>query len=272
MSSQANGIATICVVNYKTLELTRLCLRSIRKYTRQPYELLVVDNHSQDASLEYLRSLGWIRLIERTDPTNDASGGYAHGAALDLALAECRTEFFVALHSDTVIHRDGWLELLLKPFRGGPKMACVGGGKVELEPAWRTWLKKCTDYKTFCRRLFRVPDPLGRHRYWNRTVCCAYRTEILRKESLSFLMDRQKGLTVGQKLYFELEDRGYLTVRIPDRVMRYYLFHLAHATQVLNAGEYRLSDRTLRKTRRMIRNVLNRKRIREILAEENLDR
>jgi len=115
--SRTNGIATICVVNYKTLDLTRLCLRSIRKYTRGPYEMVVVDNNSQDASLEYLKSLKWIRLMERKDPTNDSSGGYAHAAALDWALQECRTEFFVSLHSDTVVHREGWLDLLLETKR-----------------------------------------------------------------------------------------------------------------------------------------------------------
>ena len=45
------GKATICIVNYKTLELTRLCLRSIRKFTNYPYEVIVVDNDSGDESL-----------------------------------------------------------------------------------------------------------------------------------------------------------------------------------------------------------------------------
>jgi GT2 family glycosyltransferase len=269
--SQTNGIATICVVNYKTADLTRLCLRSIRKYTRLPYEMVVVDNDSQDESLAYLKSLPWIRLIERKDPANDSSGGYAHAAALDLALEHCRTEFFVSLHSDTVVHREGWLEMLLEPFAGEPRMACVGGGKVELEEAWRARLKKATDYKTFFRKLFRVPDAIGRYRYYNRTVCCAYRTEILRKENLSFLMEREKGLTVGQKLYFELEDRGYRTVRIPDCKMREYVYHLAHATQVLNAEQYHLRRRTLVKVRRMIDSVMCSKEVQEILTDEKLD-
>ncbi|HOK66553.1 MAG TPA: glycosyltransferase [Anaerohalosphaeraceae bacterium] len=269
--SRTNGIATICVVNYKTLDLTRLCLRSIRKYTRGPYEMVVVDNNSQDESLEYLKSLPWIRLMERKDPTNDSSGGYAHAAALDWALQECRTEFFVSLHSDTVVHRERWLDLLLEPFRDEPKMACVGGGKVELEETWRVWLKKATDYKTFFRKLFRVPDPLGRYRYYNRTVCCAYRTEILKKENLSFLMDRDKGLTVGQKLYFELEDRGYKTVRIPDRVLKQYVFHLAHATQVVNQKQYNLQRRTIKKIQKRIKAIMESELIRSILSEDSLD-
>lgn len=33
------------------------CLRSIRKFTDYPYEVLVIDNDSQDDSLRYLKSL-----------------------------------------------------------------------------------------------------------------------------------------------------------------------------------------------------------------------
>jgi glycosyltransferase involved in cell wall biosynthesis len=270
--AKPNGDVTICVVHYRTPELIRLCLRSIRKYTPPPYEMVVVDNDSQDESLEYLRSLGWIRLIERKEPANDSSGGYAHGAALDLALQECQTEFFVSLHSDTLVHRQGWLELLLEPFRDEPKMACVGGGKAELEPVWRKILKKATDYKTFIRKVMRTPDPLGVHRYYNRTVCCAYRTEILKRENLSFLMERDKGLTVGKKLYFELVDRGYQTVELPDSVLGRYVYHLAHATQVVNAEQFNLRLKERRKINCRLKKIVKSERLRAVLFDDNLDR
>lgn len=262
---------TICLVNYKTPELTRLCLRSIRKYTRLPYEMLVIDNHSQDASLDYLRSLSWIRLEERKDPANDSTGGFAHAAALDLGLSMCRTEFFMALHSDTIVHRDGWLSELLAYFGSDQRTACVGGGKCEPQTPWRAGLKKMVDMKTFRRKILRTPDPLGMYRYYNRTVCSIYRTDVLKKENLSFLMDREKGLTVGKKLYFELVDRGYRTVELPDRVMVRYLWHLAHATQVLNAEKYNLRSRTQRKIRKRIEKIWNSPQTQEILRDDSLD-
>ena len=94
--------ATICIVNYKTLDFIRLSLRSIRKFTGHPYQVIVVDNNSQDESLEYLKGLRWIRLIER-DTTGDNGGGYSHGAALQKGLENCDTEFFVSMHSDTFV-------------------------------------------------------------------------------------------------------------------------------------------------------------------------
>ena len=52
MSSLIKSKATICIVNYKTPDFTRLCLRSIRGFTKYPYEVIVVDNDSQDDSLD----------------------------------------------------------------------------------------------------------------------------------------------------------------------------------------------------------------------------
>ena len=60
MAELAKGKATICIVQYKTLDFTRLCLRSIRKFTWYPHQVLVIVNDSNDESLKYVRGLKWI--------------------------------------------------------------------------------------------------------------------------------------------------------------------------------------------------------------------
>ena len=58
---------TVLLPNYKTPELTKLCLRSLRKYTDfNQIQIVAIDNASGDESLAYLRSLPWIKLIERS--------------------------------------------------------------------------------------------------------------------------------------------------------------------------------------------------------------
>jgi len=272
MAEIIKGKATICVVNYKTPDLTRLCLRSLRKFTRYPYEVIVVDNDSQDASVEYLRSLKWICLIERQPEPGEPGGGHAHAAGLDLGLAQCNTEFFVSLHSDAFVQKEDWLGGLVACFDNDENIACVGSGKIELIPQWRVWLKYATDLRTFKRKLLREPDPVGKYRYYNRTICCLYRTEALRRENLSFLMGRDQGLTGGKKLYFELVDRGYKTVVLPPRVMGNYVVHLAHATQVVNPGEFTVRTHTAEKCNRLIEKVMARPMVQEILADDSLDR
>ncbi|MHC4158192.1 MAG: glycosyltransferase family 2 protein [Planctomycetota bacterium] len=271
MTELIKGKATICVANYKTLDFTRLCLRSIRKFTSYPYEAIVVDNNSQDQSLEYLKNLNWISLIERPPEPDEPGGGYAHAAALDLGLANCNTEFFVSMHSDTIIQKTGWLTELISYFDNNENIACVGSGKIELTPKWRVFLKKTTDFRTFKRKLFREPDPIGKYRYYNRTICCLYRTDILRHENLSFLMDRDKGLTGGKKLYFELVDRDYKTVELPPPIMGNYIVHLAHATQVANPEEFTLRRKTVRKCHRLVNKVLSRASVQSILTDDSLD-
>ncbi len=286
MAEIVKGKATICIANYKTLDFTRLCLRSIRKFTSYPYETIVVDNNSQDESLAYLKSLSWIRLIERQGRAAEPGGGFAHAAALDLGLNNCNTEFFISMHSDTFVKKAGWLTDLISYFSSNENnkqratsneprvtsIACVGSGKIEPTPKWRILLKKATDLRTFKRKLLREPDPIGKYRYYNRTICCLYRTDILQHENLSFLMDRDKGLTGGKKLYFELIDRGYKTIELLPAIMGQYIIHLAHATQVVNPEEFTLRKRTTRKCHRLVNKVMSSEIIKSILEDESLDK
>lgn len=272
MSELVKAKATICIINYKTLDFTRFCLRSIRKFTNYPYEVIVVDNDSKDESLEYLKSLSWIRLSERSHTAGEPRGSYDESSALDLALENCNTEFFISMHSDTFVIKQNWLKDLISYFGNDENVACVGSGKIELTPKWRILLKKTTDFKALKRKLFPKSKPSGKLRYHNRTICCFYRTEILRRENLSFLMARDQGLTSGQKLYFELLDRGYKTVELPPSIMANYVIHLAHATQVINPQEFPLAKRTRKKCSRIIDKVFSLEIMQNILTDSSLDK
>jgi len=271
MENLKKSKATICIVNYKTLDFTRLCLRSIRKFTQYPYEVIVVDNDSADESLQYLRSLKWIRLIERKPAPDEPGGGYAHAAALDLGLDNCSTEFFVSLHSDVFVKRDRWLADLMEYFGDDENIACVGTGKIESVRLWKIWLKKATDLKALQRKLLKKPDPLGRFRYFNRTIYSIYRTDVLRKEKLNFLMGKAEGMTSGRKIYFELLDRGHQTVELAQRLVGKYVVHLAHATQAVNPQEFSLRKHTIAKYQKQQENIISSELFRSIMADDSLD-
>ena len=271
MSQQfKKGEITVCIVNYKTELLTKLCLRSIRRFadSRWPMRVVVVDNDSKnDPTLDYLRSLKWITLIER--PGQVIKGGsWAHGTGLDCGLAVTDTEYFLAMHSDTFVFRPDWLEKLMTPFVKDPDTACSGTGKLDLKPAWMNFLKKYTDVKEWLRKI----DPKSKRRdFYIRAICAVYKTELLKADNLSFAMDEDKGMTCAQQLYYKLLDKGCRTAPLSPYDIAGSIHHLAHATMVLNP-EFTVRKRTEKNCRRDLKRILESPLAREILADESLDK
>ncbi len=259
---------TLCIVNYKTEELTRLCLRSIRKFTRYPHEVVVVDNNSGDKSLDYLRSLSWIRLIERPG-VSFKSGSMAQGTALDLGLESCTTQYFLAMHSDTFIHKKGWLEWQVKQMEKSPKIVCTGSGKLDLKPAFQVFMKRITDYKAWVRRMKTV-NPLELD-FYIRAICALYDTKTLLEENLTFSMSVEDGMTCAKQMYFELLQRGYETRVISEFEMADKIHHLAHATMVFNP-EFQVRDRTLKKCKAKLEKLMASPLFQEIQNDHSLDK
>ncbi len=224
-----------------------------------------MDNDSGDASLDYLRSLKWIKLIERSGETI-RSGSWAHGSGLDAGFESCDTEFFVAMHSDVIIHSDKWLDELVNLAESESKISCVGSGKLEVKPKWLVMLKKVTDFKLWFRKM----SGNTKDRFYVRAICALYRTETLRKEGLSFSADTERGMTCGKKLYFELLKKNYSTVVVAPEKMAEWIYHLAHATMVLNP-EFKVRRRTEEKCRKEMVKLMNSTLIKELGNDSSLD-
>ena len=268
MKTYNKNKVSICLVNYKTEELTRLCLRSIRKFTKYPHEVIVIDNNSDDASLEYLRSLNWIKLIERPGYIG-SSGSVAHGSALDMGLKAADSEYFLAMHSDTLIHKEGWLQWLVDQINLKDNTACAGSGKLDLKPRWQVLLKQATDVKLWIRKL--KTDNPKLYQFYIRAICALYRTEVLEKENLTFSMEVPNGMTCAKQLYFELLNRGYNTNIISDFKMSEMVYHLAHATMVFNP-EFQVKSRTEAKCKAKLEQILNKPVVKKIMNDPALDK
>ena len=90
------------------------------------------------------------------------------------------------------------------------------------------------------------------------------------KDNLRFAMGVEDGFTCGKKLYYELVDRGYPTVVVPERRMANLIYHLAHATMVLNP-EFTVRNRTERKFQKKIKKILASPEVREVANDNSLD-
>lgn len=230
------ALVTILVPHYKTLELTKLCLRLLRKYTDlKKARIIVIDNDSQDESLAYLRNLKWITLLERKSIPNEG-GVSAHSRALDLAMELVTTPYVLSIHTDTLVKRSDWLDFLLQQIQSKPNIAGVGSWKLEQKSLWRRICKRVERYTQlgfykFTRRTQHSLEGIGKNYYYLRSHCALYDMRLLQKHQLHF-SDGDK--VAGKEMHRALVENGYEMIFLPSESLIKYLEHINHATTVLN--------------------------------------
>ena len=104
----------ITVLNWKTYEMTKECIHSLLTMDGDSFEILIIDNGSQDGSAEYLRqAFPKIPLI-----ANASNLGFAAGSNIGMKLAlEQGADFVLLVNNDTVVKPDLLAELLAESER-----------------------------------------------------------------------------------------------------------------------------------------------------------
>jgi glycosyltransferase involved in cell wall biosynthesis len=229
-------LVSILVPNYKTPEITKICMRLLRKHTDFSHvEVIAIDNNSADASLEYLRSLSWIKLIER-QPQPDDTVPLSHSRALDLALTHVNTPYVLSIHTDTFVKHDDWLNVLLQPFKNNLKLAGVGSWKLEsknalqrfgirFEQAWKKFLHDNVGYQGYNAKR------LDESQYYLRSHCAMYRTDVISQLNTSFSDGK---LTAGMLMHQKMEQAGFEMLFLESAMLGQYIDHLNHATLIFN--------------------------------------
>lgn len=269
MSTQA---VTILIPHYKTLELTKLCLRLLRKHTDlSQAKVIVIDNDSQDESSVYLRGVSWLQLIERKAIPNE-SAVEAHARALDLALAQVTTPYVLSIHTDTLVKRADWLPFLLSHIDANPQMAGVGSWKLENKPVWRQWLKAIEYYLqlAYYRATGRTNHSLagvGKNYYYLRSHCALYRTDLLRSLNLHFA---DGDMVAGKAMHEALVQAGYSMKFLSSEQLIKYMDHINHATVILNQLSTR--QKSMDKGLKRIQHSLKSMNAQLIMQDASLDR
>ncbi len=116
------GKVSIILVTQNRLDFTKKCVNSIRRHTRQPYELIFVDNASKDSTVKWLKRQvkenKGSRLIE-----NKENAGLIKGRNQGLNVAE--GEYIVLLDNDVIVSQ-GWLDSMLQCLNSGSDVGIVG--------------------------------------------------------------------------------------------------------------------------------------------------
>jgi len=224
---QADATVTILIPHYQTLDAVRLCLRSIRRHTAPPYRVLVLDNGSSDASIDYLRGLAWIECVS-TGVRNDLVS--AQASALNAGAARVDTPYFLVIHSDTYVHRPGWLAFLVERLRAG-RYAAVGSRHQTIRAYDSALLAGVTARAAalvagVARRETATGVP------WLRSCLTLYRTDTFRAAGCRFASDGKEDATHSASA--ALVAHGHRVLALPDRAVGYYVFHKGDTTRIAN--------------------------------------
>ncbi|EKD93785.1 MAG: hypothetical protein ACD_28C00061G0001, partial [uncultured bacterium] len=113
---------SIVVVNYNHKYFPRMCVEAIEKSkTTFPYEVIFVDNHSSDESLQYLREIheeGRVRLIE-----SGLNLGYGKGN--NLGVRQAKGEYIIISNPDIFVHPDT-MQKLVEYMEAHPDVGLAG--------------------------------------------------------------------------------------------------------------------------------------------------
>ncbi|POA16849.1 glycosyltransferase [Pseudomonas sp. FW300-N1A1] len=247
---------SIVLVNYKTLDLTRICLDLLYEHGQKAgIPVWVVDNGSADDSVEYLRSLNWINLIERKLPTKEP-GHIAHGNALDMALAKVDTDYLFLMHTDTFVFDAHVFTMMMDHCTNDPKVVAVGCTEQLNRGIPRTlWRFTSRLLKHHFRHLklslgLRSKDPKPYKETHLKSFCTLWNSRLVKQQGLHFQIDDR---VPGYALQDRMIDLGYKVVFLSPRKIFKYLDHIQAGT-VAAAGGYGQHHRRTK----MYENILKR--------------
>jgi glycosyltransferase involved in cell wall biosynthesis len=263
---------TICIPHWQVKPYITICLRSIRKHSKKyNLEVIVVDNGSHDESLDYLRSLSWISLIERPEEvhTNWPKNVFT---AWDVGIRKTKCDYFVTMHSDVFVKKDDWLDPFLNGFDHDSSVAGVGAWKLVIEDPLYTFQKRAFGYATR-----KIKILLGRKRraewkqgHYPRDYCAMYRTDVILKNNLTFTSIHGKG--GGYSTARQIWDAGYKTNMIPVYELASKIVHIAHGTAAIAAEKPLHHRRAQIKVERKVSRLLHESWIKQLERDESLDR
>ncbi len=118
-------MTSLVILTCNQLSFTKKCIDSIYKHTREPFEIIVVDNGSTDGTIPYFETLAEkrenevpIKIIQ-----NKENLGFAVGN--NQGIAASVGDYILLMNNDIVV-TPGWLDRLIRCAEEDPAMGIVG--------------------------------------------------------------------------------------------------------------------------------------------------
>ncbi len=114
---------SIITVSYNASEFIEEYLLSLQKHLPKQTEVIIVDNNSQDDTVQKIRKYSFVQLIE-----NPVNSGFSRGC--NMGAAKARGEYLLFLNHDIKIN-EGAVEEMIGYFKTHPEVGLVGPQLVE---------------------------------------------------------------------------------------------------------------------------------------------
>lgn len=114
------GLVSVVIVNWNRKELLKSCLDSLRDQSYGNFEIIVVDNASQDGSVEFIRSyFPQTKLIINKE-------NLLYSYAQNQGIIQAKGEFILSLNNDTILDGD-FLKEAITAMKTDEKIGIVSG-------------------------------------------------------------------------------------------------------------------------------------------------
>lgn len=115
MVTKLNPSITFVIPSYNNLRYLKNAYSSIRKYSNEEHEIIILDDASMDGTVEWLRSLKDDNLVIWENPTKTRLG---HTITYNIGAKLAKNEIFGILHADMFIGPN-YIENILKHIKPG---------------------------------------------------------------------------------------------------------------------------------------------------------
>lgn len=122
--NSSQGFVNIGMITYNRLDFTKLCLEAFERTVDYPHRLTVIDNNSQDGTVEFLRKLQAQGVIHNLILLNE-NVGVAKASNLAWAM-EPDAPYYMKLDNDIVFQKMGWLSRLVEVIERVPQIGAAG--------------------------------------------------------------------------------------------------------------------------------------------------
>lgn len=187
------SIATVSIVCFNNIALTKRCLDSVLRSSPMP-DIILTDNACTDGTDSYFDALADrhsnIRIVH-----NNRNAGFIEPNLR--ALEMCESPYFICLNNDTTVLTTDWIDKLTRPFQTNPMVAITG----PLSCASRL-RNDLSGYRS------KTEDP-----EYIEGSCMCVRTDLVRKHGL-FSPDLQFAYGEDSDLGLRMRSLGYSIVTV----------------------------------------------------------